>query len=187
MTGILQVRLFEEVRKQLEVSGSCSAPSCQQGVWVGRWSPGVFGSWGWGEWEGKCLRAYLCCGRSARDDLKPNALDTHLSLFLTTCKANLDYSLFIGEEIEAWRSLVTCPRPHITSAVTVKWVKSLAVTRTVYSKLVALELLPYWIQVSAQMSLERPALITLKYQVTFYSLFFIFLPNTYNLQILVIC
>ena len=33
-------------------------------------------------------------GRWARDDLKPDALQTHLSLFLTTRKANLDYSVY---------------------------------------------------------------------------------------------
>lgn len=95
VTGILQVRLFEEVRKQLEVSGQPQCTVLPAGGVSGSRESRCFWRLGLGEWEGKCLREHMCVvGHWARDDLKPDALHTHLSLFLTTRKANLDYSVY---------------------------------------------------------------------------------------------
>lgn len=38
----------------------------------------------------------------------------HTSPFSSQLARQIYIILLIGEEIEAWRSLVTCPRPHIT-------------------------------------------------------------------------
>ena len=61
VTGILQVRLFQEVRKQLEVSGQPQCTVLPAGGVSGSQESRCFWRLGLGEWEGKCLRAHVCC------------------------------------------------------------------------------------------------------------------------------
>lgn len=161
MTDSAQVRLFKEVRKATGgFRDSCSAPSCRQGVWAGGGSLQVLLEVGQ---VGSASGACVCCGPRSEMTLS-QVLYTYLSLLLTTLQGK--FRLF---PVYRWGNRSSEKVSHLPEAT--HHVSSLQLPDRFTPSLWLFhwQLLPYWIQVSAQMSLERLILTTLKYQRSLFS------------------